>query len=719
MTDENPDRGTDAEHPLDALAREHNDPDLFPAEVRSLYDAGKARKARKVLLQHAKRESDPTRSAQQEALAEHSRLWLDPVAKPPTMYTVNGIGTKLYGQSQPAADGTHIATLWIVLLFIPIWPLGSYLVAPAEGRGWYFLAKAPFSPLALGVRRFALVVLIAAVFRITWGVYWSGSHADLVVYNGFARPVLVTVADRNENVRSQAHVVFEDLPLEPVTISTQWPGEASPFETLSYDFSRHGDYRLVYNVANRAALRLDYILYGDGTPPDGRWLDEGPVHVVPERIDYLFVEPPESTRVSEGSTLRKSVLYDPTADVPAIDAVQMLIRNARPDLALLVARAALRADPRNVSLAGVTAYSLLADDFSAQVGLFHDLIDRAPDAVDLHRYYQEVWPDDRKGEVKAEYATLLEQHADEAMYHYLAGRLEDIGSQAAVAHYNRALELEPDYAPVVRALAYQAEQARDWATAYRRYARYAAVDSAGGIDVQDVRMRIGHRLGRPTSEILALVTIDSADNAAYYERRLIAHLRIADDPSSWTQEADELFQYVVAGLGIDPPPAMRSNLQADGAITAGELGEARMLLGQIDPEDRAADIALRLVLSEGSTREDRQLLLDIPGWYDELNAGNKLPGMALLSQEARADARDQVDPSTREIVDLLQSPELLTDQNRLVEATQDLATSVRLAAYLAAARSLQSAATAERSRRFYLAEAYAMALPGELPYRRR
>ncbi len=97
MTDEQAEMQEDAEHPLDALAREHQDPQLFPDEVRTLYDAGKARKARQILLRLARQEPDQARSALQQDVADDPRLWLDPVSKPPKMYTLNVFGTILYG----------------------------------------------------------------------------------------------------------------------------------------------------------------------------------------------------------------------------------------------------------------------------------------------------------------------------------------------------------------------------------------------------------------------------------------------------------------------------------------------------------------------------------------------------------------------------------------------------------------------------------------------
>jgi len=717
MTDEQAEMQEDAENPLDALAREHEDPQLFPDEVRSLYDAGKARRARQVLLRLARQEPNETRSALQQDVADDPRLWLDPVSKPPKMYTLNGFGTTLYGKSKPAADGTYIATLWFALLFVPVWPLGSYLVAPAQDGGWFFIAKAPFSRLALGVRRFSLIAAIAIAFRITWGMYWSGTHAELVVYNAFHRPVSVTVADVRDDVPPGGHIVLEDLPLEPTSIAARWSGEDTPFESLTFDLTDHGDREAIYNIANRGTLRVDYILYGDGTPSDGWWLDAGPVSVPPEPIDYFFVDPPESKRVSDGSTLENSVLYDMTSEVSAIDAVEMLMGNGRYDHALQVARAGLMADPTDAELALATALNLLADDSTAQLELFRELIDRSPNTVDLHRYYQDLRPDARQGEVKAEYAALLAEHPSSPMHHYLVGRLED--GSAAEVRYEDALALDPDYPPAYRALAYEAVEAGDWPTALRHYERYASVDPAGGADALDARARIGLRLGKSTSEIASLFPNGPpVESISYAHRSLTAHLRVADDPSSHAEAAGSLYRFLESQVEQELPASLRLNVQTDLAITAGALEQARGFLGQIaEAADRNPRVALRLAQSAGATREDERLLTAIPDWYAQLALAHRFQALSLLEPEALTQAVSAFEGSARDVVDMLQSANQLRDTDRMIEATRSMGMRIRAAAYFAASRALQSVPGPADARRFYLEEAYAMALPGELPYR--
>ena len=48
------------------------------------------------------------------------------------MFSLNGIGTTLYGKSDAASDGSYIATKWFIFILLPIIPLGSYRVHRGE-----------------------------------------------------------------------------------------------------------------------------------------------------------------------------------------------------------------------------------------------------------------------------------------------------------------------------------------------------------------------------------------------------------------------------------------------------------------------------------------------------------------------------------------------------------------------------------------------------------
>jgi hypothetical protein len=70
---------------------------------------------------------------------------LEPIKNAPSLYTINGIGTTLYGITDPKPDGSHMATYYFVFFAIPIFPISRYRVIPTSG-GYRFLGKGPLRP---------------------------------------------------------------------------------------------------------------------------------------------------------------------------------------------------------------------------------------------------------------------------------------------------------------------------------------------------------------------------------------------------------------------------------------------------------------------------------------------------------------------------------------------------------------------------------------------
>jgi hypothetical protein len=78
--------------------------------------------------------------------AQRQRDRVKPIKRAPPLRTVNTIGTNLYslGIKYPPNPEWQYATLYFVVLFIPLIPLRRYLVSPAPSGGWYFHATLRF-----------------------------------------------------------------------------------------------------------------------------------------------------------------------------------------------------------------------------------------------------------------------------------------------------------------------------------------------------------------------------------------------------------------------------------------------------------------------------------------------------------------------------------------------------------------------------------------------
>ena len=118
--------------PLQAIMVEEEDLDLFPDRVLDLHEQGLGLQTYSALRVHAKKVREPKRRQTLGRYLSMLRLWGDPVESPPNLFTFNGIGTRLYGAAQPGELDTRISTVWFTLLYLPVFPLGSYLVAPAD-----------------------------------------------------------------------------------------------------------------------------------------------------------------------------------------------------------------------------------------------------------------------------------------------------------------------------------------------------------------------------------------------------------------------------------------------------------------------------------------------------------------------------------------------------------------------------------------------------------
>jgi len=160
-------RGVGPARSLDALVARLGDPAAFPAHVLDDHRAGRVRRARRRLLQHLREEPDSARASAQRAALRDLRLWAEP-ADDPGASSLSGIGTQLLGVHQPAPDGTFVATHWLTLLHVPVWPLGAYLVSEGTDAA-HVHASVPLPPFP---RLWRLVVGALAALGLSGWVAW-------------------------------------------------------------------------------------------------------------------------------------------------------------------------------------------------------------------------------------------------------------------------------------------------------------------------------------------------------------------------------------------------------------------------------------------------------------------------------------------------------------------------------------------------------------------
>ncbi|MDI1429132.1 hypothetical protein [Polyangium sorediatum] len=89
-----------------------------------------------------------------------------PLERAPTLFTLNGIGFRLYGERDPWPDGSYVATYCFCVVFIPIVPVAAYRVRQVSTMSYQFLAKEPLGPIAKVWRGVALLGTLGVVASV-------------------------------------------------------------------------------------------------------------------------------------------------------------------------------------------------------------------------------------------------------------------------------------------------------------------------------------------------------------------------------------------------------------------------------------------------------------------------------------------------------------------------------------------------------------------------
>ena len=115
------------------------------------------------------------RETRARALVKGARAVLHaprPIQSAPSLFRINGCGTGLYGERDRNDEGWYVATYFICLLFIPVFPLTAYRVRRAGDNAYQFAAKERLGPIPR-----AYQALVAGALAVS--IAWSGVHSYL------------------------------------------------------------------------------------------------------------------------------------------------------------------------------------------------------------------------------------------------------------------------------------------------------------------------------------------------------------------------------------------------------------------------------------------------------------------------------------------------------------------------------------------------------------
>jgi len=621
---------------LEAIMAETEDLELFPEAVVQLYKQhpdGPAR-ARKALQKYMRNERDPRRASLQEQFLGDSRLWAVP-CRAPTLYTLNGIGTMLVGAHEESeSDGSYISTQWLCLIYVPIIPLASFWVSQTDD-GYYFLGKV-HHPLAVRRTVAAVVAVIGVVLAAIGGaIWWTGQSAELVLYNGFERSIVVSVDDQ-EVVLGSGEDLALMVPVATTSLAASFPDEP-PFEVIELVLQGRGTN--VYNAAGRGLLFLDYIVYGDAEPPESELVGEVLSHH--GDVDYVFYDPPESKDVPVGKTLINSVLGAHEQDLEPSMAIRALIEMQEIDAAVRFAEAGLVEGRSNLDFLqlAVFARSLSIGDGEMDLVQWCDaLIEQYPDSVDRHRFCQQMLVGDHEAAVIDRYQALAVANPKSAMHQYLAGRL--LPGPDAVAWYTKALAVDPDYAYAHMAIGYrELVNYGDFQVGLDHTLKAVEANPELAAGVFDQRLRLSQLVGTSREQLLEAAA--TADPSVY---AMADMLELQGNPDLHLAQQQRIRQEP-----IEWDAGTLANIEGNISLIAGRVDELRAACGM------GAGLELFLALSDGADEADRAWAAPevdlapnsaILAWYHTRSQGRDSSFFAqMLREQGEGDLLDALSAS--------------------------------------------------------------------------
>lgn len=414
-------------------------------------------------------------------LVGERRLFLKPLRGAPWLFTLNGMGATVYGEDERGPDGAYVKTHWLVFFFVPIFPLGAYLVADGEvGRSWRFFGRVPFGPLTWAWNRLVVLGVIGAALAGVLSTVQSSLYSRVYVLNGLEIPVRVRIGDAEAELAPRSSA--------PTTLSVGRGVQSVETRTLdgrvieqgSVDASSSDD-AIVWNVLGAAPVYVEQVVYTAsptfGAPPEG---PEPEVHCGEQtfsvyRVDDAFVDPPAS--VSLSSSTSRVTRTHLSVDASGLDGcVAWLSAHARGDAAVAILEGVgastgwdgLRVAQLERALVG-------REDREPMLRAVRAWREASPEVLDAHRAYQQEML--RRGEreaLRAEYAARASERPGDLDAEYLILRItpeDDAFARARELHH-----AHPEHAPILRIVAHHQLRTGAYADAAASYAALSTLE---------------------------------------------------------------------------------------------------------------------------------------------------------------------------------------------------------------------------------------------------
>ncbi|HET7545238.1 MAG TPA: hypothetical protein VFK05_35475 [Polyangiaceae bacterium] len=433
-----------------------------------------------------------------DGLLANRRLFIQPMSGAPAMVTFNGFGARPYGEAEvDPRDGSYIMTLYLVAIFVPIYPFSAYLVRPAQ-KGWSFFGKVPLSASGyVWQRAVALAGLVAVLFG---GVKALGAmrYNTVQVVNGLSSPVEVKVGQEppvvvagNDVAKVRAKVGMQDV---LVKLDGRVLEQGKLEVKRGYDID-------AWNVLGAAVLFRSDVVYtakdAKASASDQKEIQFlcGESTVLEDGIDFPFRTPPEQMTMGEHEKVAHRSHFDLLKVGPGACIFQ-LGRTDKMSEAKALARRLLPLEKyeyqfvaRLVAFFNDNAERPFATELVSEGIKHHDSM------IEYHRLYQgQALASGRRAALTAEYRERARVDPNSADAAYLLGRI--LSGAEADRFVSESQRRFPQHAYLLRSAAFRALSRADFVEVTRLVEQLRPIDSKLWQDSLDLELRALAALGK-------------------------------------------------------------------------------------------------------------------------------------------------------------------------------------------------------------------------------
>jgi len=413
-----------------------------------------------------------------DAVLKRRRLFTSPMSGAPTLFTLNGFGSRIYGKSDVAADGTYVGTLFATAVYVPVWPLAQYLCW-SSGKQFQFYGKVPLSrPMRfwrLVVGAGAAVAAVALALAI-----WSGSRETRAwVVNGLDVPVVVSGPARSVTVASKGRVEVK-LAVGKRRLEARANGRV--VEAIDVEVPRWTD-AVVYNVLGAAPL------YAEGSwyfPKNDKPAKEpeppfefygGKSFVVRDRVPYRFTPAPQSIQMDKHAKREVRWAVDVMKGGWKLTANVLQNDGKLAEAAALAGRVAAAEPGDRDVLNRWLDLALVAGGPAAALAPAKAIAEAAPDDLGAQRAYAHVLVSaGRRGEAERIFSERAAKDPSSADAAYLRARVAEPAK--ALELFEALAKEHPQDPKFRRALAWRYYAELRWQDALREYGVLARLEPA-------------------------------------------------------------------------------------------------------------------------------------------------------------------------------------------------------------------------------------------------